>query len=115
MAYENNSTVTKIDITTGEKDGKGWTKAQIITSYKDGNYDQIGVFEAFNKDFIDTLKVGDNVNIHFNIKGKEYNGKYYTSNMIWKIDVLSKGEYVSKAELLPTTSDFKEDNSDLPF
>ena len=48
---------------------------------------------------------------YFNIKGKEYNGKYYTSNMIWKIDVLSS---VCKAEPLHT-ADFKEDNSDLPF
>jgi hypothetical protein len=38
---------------------------------------------------LDSYKVGDNVTVGFNIRGNEYQGKYYVSLQAWKIN---KGE-----------------------
>lgn len=34
---------------------------------------------------LDSYKVGDNVTVDFNIKGRNYNGKYYLTVEAWKI------------------------------
>lgn len=49
---------------------------------------------AFFKDktsVLDTYKVGDNVEVGFNVLGNEYNGKYYVNLNAWKIGK-SEGE-----------------------
>ena len=40
----------------------------------------------------ENLRVGDVVNLHVNIGGREWNGKYYGSIDGWKIDILSNGQ-----------------------
>ena len=53
-----------------------------------GNYPQVVKFE-FVQDkvgLLDSVKVGENVNVHFNLNGREHNGNVYNTLQGWKID-----------------------------
>jgi len=53
-----------------------------------GEYPQQVKFE-FTQDNVDRLsnyKIAETVAIHFNLRGREYNGKYYTNLQGWKIE-----------------------------
>lgn len=53
-----------------------------------GNYPQIVKFEAIQDkcDLLDSVKVGENVNIHFNLNGREHGDKVYNALQIWKVE-----------------------------
>lgn len=53
-----------------------------------GQYPQVVKFE-FVQDkcaLLDGLKVGENVNVHFNLNGREHNGNVYNTLQGWKIE-----------------------------
>jgi hypothetical protein len=53
-----------------------------------GNYPQTVKFEFLQDkvDLLDTVKIGENVNVHFNLNGREHNGNVYNTLQGWKID-----------------------------
>ena len=84
----------------------GFTKRQLVVT-TDEMYPQ-DVAIDFVKDKCDVLnayKAGDSVEVGINIRGNEYNGKYYVSLQGWKI---------SKAEAVASTNDELQDD-DLSF
>lgn len=106
------------------KNGKPYEKQFICVKETDGEYPNEGIFEVFNKqNMLSNISVGSIVEVSFNMKVNAYNGKYYGSNSIWKI------EEVTKEKLAPTPSTKEperavkagnedlpiDDNQDLPF
>lgn len=89
--------------------GNEWKKQIFIVANNDGyeGKEQIFAFEIFGAEKVENLskynKVGDKVEVSFNIQTNEYNGKYYTSLQAWKVMSATPAEI--KAE--PT--------DDLPF
>ena len=59
---------------------------------------------------IDSHKVGDALTVNFNVRGNEYNGKYYVSLQAWKI---GKAEASSELPTPPPVANTNDD--DLPF
>lgn len=80
--------------------GKEWKKQAFIVSNNEGyeGKEQIFAFEVFGADKVDNLtkynKVGDKVEVSFNIQTNEYNGKYYTSLQSWKVSSATPQEIV---------------------
>ena len=80
-------------------------------------YNNIISFEYFKgsehadkiDNFIQYNHVGDNVEVEFNIKCHEYNGKWYTNLSVWKVD--------KQSAPAPTAESFVGDADDdgLPF
>jgi len=110
--------ITKfLDKVTGEKkDGSGqWVKQCYIVETED-DYNNLYCFEVFGDEKVEKLnkfnKVGDDVNVEFNVSTNEWNGKYFTTLQSWRIEKAN----VSVAEELPPLSEVntKDDNS-LPF
>jgi hypothetical protein len=69
----------------------------------------------FTKDkcsLLDSVKVGDSVDVSINLKGNEYNGKYYVNLQAWKIEQLVSTEPTAG---LPPMGSFEEETEDLPF
>lgn len=68
----------------------GFNKREFVVTVEDGKYPQEICFETVKDKtkLLDDLSVGDNVTVSFDIRGREYNGKYYTNLNAWKI---SKG------------------------
>ena len=89
--------------------GNEWKKQVFIVSNNEGyeGKEQIFAFEMFGAEKVDNLskynKVGDKIEVSFNIQTNEYNGKYYTSLQAWKVTTAIPQEIVA------------EEDDDLPF
>ena len=87
----------------------GFVKREFVITTKE-QYPQDVKFEVTKDkatDFEKYNKVGDNVEVTFNVKGNEYNGKYYVNLQAWKV---FKANTTPSA---PVTSEATDDG--LPF
>ncbi len=74
---------------------------------------------------IDPYNEGDEINVHFNLRGREWNGKYFTNLNAWKVEAVSTGQADTfpednfenhpfpEVEELPSFDNNEED--DVPF
>ena len=89
----------------------GFKKREIIITSTDDKYPQDVKFE-FLKDsalILDNVNIGDEVIINFNIRGNEYNGKYYVNLNGQSIDG------VSAIKELETSTSNNDVDEDIPF
>lgn len=69
----------------------------------------------------DPYSEGDKVKVHFDLRGREWNGKYFTNLNVWKIEGLdSSADTVDSDfdQVFPDTEDapvFEDQEDDLPF
>jgi hypothetical protein len=66
----------------------GFQKVQFVVTTNDEKYPQDVTFEIVQDkvdDFIKYNKVGASVDVSFNIRGNEYNGKTYNTLSAWKV------------------------------
>lgn len=78
-------------------------KKQVIVIEVDGKFPQKVAVE-FGKEKIDLLSsvaVGNEVSASVNIRGSEYNGRYFVSLAGWKIDILSAGAAEENDGIIP--------------
>ena len=68
----------------------GFKKREFVVTTQ-GEYPQDIKLEALkdNADKLANFKVGDTVVVNFDIRGNEYNGKYYNNLIAWKIAMTS--------------------------
>lgn len=79
----------KVIGTTEAVGSNGFTKRQVVVETADQYPQQIAI--DFVKDkcsVLDAYKVGDEVEVGINLRGNEYNGKYYVNVQGWKINKL---------------------------
>ncbi len=60
---------------------------EFVLNDNDPKYPQLIKFQAVQErcDILGTLTPGDNVTVSFDLRGREYGGKYYTTANAWKI------------------------------
>ena len=81
-----------IDRSGTSKTGNAFTASQIVVTDNAPEYPQTVVFDTFGDKF-SGIHVGDEVEVSYNFKANEYNGKWYNKINGWKINVMStKGE-----------------------
>jgi len=93
----------------------GFTKREfVIKTTDDGEYPQDIKFELVKDKtaLVDKYKLGDKVTVHFNVRGREYNGKYYVNLVAWKLD--GQGAEQNPAQQ-PTASATTTARDDIPF
>ena len=105
----------------------GFQKRQfVIKTTDDGDYPQDIPFDLIKDkcDYTDKFSVGDVVDVHFNIRGNEYKGKYYVNLTCWRIDGVAVQVKTQKAAparevaqaVAPAASvQPSEDMDDIPF
>ena len=61
---------------------------KIIETARDRNYETYAKFQLINAkcDLIDPFNPGDKIDVRFNLRGNEHNGKYYNNLEAWKIE-----------------------------
>jgi len=67
----------------------GFTKREfVIKTTDDGEYPQDIKFELVKDKtaLVDKYKLGDKVTVHFNVRGREYNEKYYVNLVAWRLE-----------------------------
>ena len=104
--------IKKNDIENIEnKEGKKWTKQTFILQTPAEYNNQI-CFQLFGEEkikLLETHKIGDQIEVFFNISSREYNNRYYHNVDAWKItgfnelnqDSESSEDSNSSAENLP--------------
>ena len=67
--------------------GSGFTKREFVITTAE-QYPQDVKFEVVKDkcDLLDKFAVGQELTVHFNCRGNEYQGKYYVSLQAWKIE-----------------------------
>lgn len=118
MNYELKGTLKEIfDTVTFDS---GFQKREFVLT-TEGDYPQDIKLE-FTKEktqLLNAAKVGDIVNVAFNLRGNEYNGKFYVNLQAWKIDYDNGSAQIAKEarqktqEPVNAGADVGED--DLPF
>lgn len=99
--------------------GSGFTKREFIVIVEDGKYPQEISLECIQDKvpLLDSLKEGDDVKVSFDIRGREYNGRYFNNLQAWRIEQ-SAGAGASPAnDDRPPLPDVEpgEPEDDLPF
>jgi len=93
----------------------GFTKREMVVIVEDGKYPQEINLE-FVQDkvaLIESLQPGQEVTVTFDIRGREYNGRYFNNLQGWKVEVLGdRAGTPDENPPFPTPSDF--DDEDIP-
>jgi len=103
----------------------GFSKREFVVTTGDSKYPQDLKFEVVKDKtaLLDNYKEGQDVVVNFDIRGNEYNGKYFVNLSCWK---LSEGSGSSDehsqeppADMEPSASDLRKeddfDEDDIPF
>jgi single-strand DNA-binding protein len=98
----------------------GFTKREMVVIVEDGKYPQeINVEFVQDKiSLLDDLQVGQEVTVTFDIRGREYNGRYFNNLQGWKIETPGvenafTTEVQSSGSVSVAPTDFED--KDIPF
>lgn len=86
MAFEVEGKLHRIFPT--EQKSSSFSAREFVLEIQDGNYPQLIKFQAVQDRcaLLDTFKEGDAVKVAFDLRGREWNGKYLTNLNAWRID-----------------------------
>lgn len=120
MAYELTGKVKLIQ--NAQTFGSGFTKREMVVTVEDGKYPQeINLeFVQDKVSLLDALEVGQEVTVTFDIRGREYNGRYFNNLQGWKIQAGAGSAAPAAAGKPPVSdkdvpADFDEFEDDIPF
>ena len=105
--------ITKVleTITGTSKAGNEWCKLSFVLETTE-EYNNLYCFDVFGDEKVENFnkfnKVGDNVEVDFNVKTNEWKDKYFTSLDAWKIFKVDETDTEQPAVV-------EEEQSDLPF
>ena len=102
----------------------GFSKREFVIETP-GDYPQQIKLEAVKDKCaaFDSIPLGSVLAVDFNLRGNEYQGKYYVNLQSWKVEVTERGDGNTAPERKMTpaggpvsdSSDFKDDDDDIPF
>ena len=99
------------------KAGKEWQKLSFILDTKT-EYNNIYCFEMFGEEKVNQFnqynKVGDEVEVSFNVSTNEWKDKYFTSLSAWRV-FKATAEAQESAQQEPASVNAEESEDDLPF
>jgi hypothetical protein len=92
MSYEAKGTLHHIGETRQVSDT--FSTRTFTICQQDDKYPQFISFELHKDrtDLIDSFKVGDDINVSFNLRGREWNGKFFNTIQAWRIQKVTEEE-----------------------
>jgi len=90
----------------------GFKKREFVVTTEDDRYPQDISFETLAEriNLLDNIQPGQEVTVTFDIRGREYNGRYFNNLNAWKISASAAVEPVaSDDECPPMREDFSKD------
>ena len=126
MALELEGTIRqKMGVQSGTSARGPWAKQEFVVDFPDGNFTSQACFTAWGQDKVqelDKYQVGDRVKVSFNLKSREFNGRWYNDLQIWRIAPAGETQpsspaYAGNQAPAPTLDDMPADTSDddMPF
>jgi hypothetical protein len=99
----------------------GFTKREFVVTVEDGKYPQDICLECIQDkvSLLDSIEVGQQVKATFDIRGREYNGRYFNNLQAWRIEA-ADGAGAPSDEKPPVSdadvpADFDDYEDDIPF
>ncbi len=70
----------------------GFTKREVVVTVEDGKYPQEINLEFLQDkvSLLDNLSEGQEIKVFFDIRGREYNGKYFNNLVGWKLETIGE-------------------------
>lgn len=114
MAYELTGKIKLLQ--TPQTFGSGFTKREMVVTTESGKYPQ-DISLEFVQDkvaLLDSLQPGQTVTVSFDIRGREYNGRYFNNLQAWRVTVDNNASEGNAPPVQESTPAGKHDE-DLPF
>lgn len=94
----------------------GFTKREFVITTNE-QYPQDVKLECIKDktSLLDSLAEGDDVDVSFNVRGNEYNGKYYVNLQAWKLQKSGNEPTNESASPAPDFEPIGDEDDDLPF
>ncbi|QHB38654.1 hypothetical protein lillamy94_gp042 [Flavobacterium phage vB_FspS_lillamy9-4] len=101
---------------TEEVGQNGFTKRVIVVETAEQYPQKLAIdFVKDKTSLLDKFKVGDNVSVGINLRGSEYNGRYFVNLQGWRISNNSETTAPSIQQVKEVSSVPSGDDSGLPF
>lgn len=86
MAFEVNGKLHKA-FDTEQKTDK-FRAREFVLEVEDGQYPQLVKFQLTQDkcELLDQYNEGDDLTVHFDLRGREWNGKYFTNLNAWRLE-----------------------------
>ncbi|MFN7116320.1 MAG: DUF3127 domain-containing protein [Saprospiraceae bacterium] len=95
---------------------------EFVLEVPDGNYPQFVKFQLVQDRcaLIDSMNEGDLIKVHFDLRGREWQGKYFTNLNAWRVEkatgtTSAPAPTPAEAGSFPTAADEPAADDDLPF
>ena len=94
---------------------------EFVLEVTNGNYPQLVKFQLVQDrcSVLDPYEEGEQIKVHFDLRGREWNGKYFTNLNAWRIEKAGAAVPLASEEegFFPSVSDepANEADDDLPF
>lgn len=91
---------------------------EFVVEVQDDKYPQLIKFQLAQAmcGLLDHHQVGEDVNVTFDVRGREWNDKYFTNLQAFKIEAMGTPKNKEEVNEFPTTEDFGEvKEDDMPF
>jgi len=91
MKFEIDGKIHKIFDT--EQKSERFRAREFVIEVQDGKFPQMVKFQLTQDrcEAIDNYREGTDVKVHFNLRGREWNGKYFTNLEAWKLENAGAG------------------------
>lgn len=111
--------VQVLPLQTGTGRNGEWRKQEIIVE-TGGQYPKKVCVSIWGDKINDSiLKVGNTLNLSFDVESREYNGRWYTDVKAWKVELAGgsniRNDDTSYNDAPPADTAFEEAKDDLPF
>jgi len=80
--------IRKLPVQSGQGARGAWSRQDFVLEYQDGNFPAQACFTAWSEDKVRDLErfqVGDPVKVSFNVRAREYGGRWYNDLRVWKL------------------------------
>ncbi len=95
---------------------------EFVLEVPDGNYPQFVKFQLVQDrcTLIDSMSEGEMIKVHFDLRGREWQGKYFTNLNAWRVEKVSSDTSAPAATTVdagsfPSAADEPAADDDLPF
>ncbi len=91
MAFEVTGKLHRVFPT--EQKSASFQAREFVLEVPDGNYPQLIKFQAVQErcNILDNYNEGDQIKVSFDLRGREWNGKYLTNLNAWRIERAGEG------------------------
>lgn len=100
----------------------GFSKREFVVVTEEDKYPQEIKFNALKEkgDLLDEFKTGDVITVHFDIRGREYNGRHFVDLSAWRIEAAKSAAAAApppdEDDYTPEdTTDYSTEKDDVPF